>query len=105
MCQRRIGVMSVQHTPYVGVQDMTCGRLRELNYTVWSPFLAAEISTWPDHPGLAADTTQPEELFGTWADGKMVRIKTSFKINLNQRVCKSDMNVLTGQAITKIQNC
>lgn len=61
--------------PYVGVQDMTCGRLRELNYTVRSPFLAAEISTWPDHPGLAADTTQPEELFGTWADGKMVRIK------------------------------
>lgn len=96
MCQRRIGVMSVQHTPYVGVQDMTCGRLRELNYTVWSPFLAAEISTWPDHPGPAADTTQPEELFGTWADGKMVRIKTSFKINLNQRVCKSEMNVLTG---------
>lgn len=53
---------------------MTCGRLRELNYTIWSPFLAAEISTWPDHPGLTADTTQPEELFGTWADGKMVRI-------------------------------
>lgn len=74
MYQRTFGVTLVQHTPYVGVQDMTCGRLRELNYTVWSPFLAAEISAWPDHPGLAADATQPEELFGTWADGKMVRI-------------------------------
>lgn len=66
--------MLIQHEPYVGVQDMRCGRLHELNYTVRSPFLAAEISTWPDHPGLATDTTQPKELFGTWADGKMVRI-------------------------------
>lgn len=72
---RTFGEMLVQHTPYVGVQDMRCGRLHELNYTLWSPFLAAEISTWPDHPGPAADTTQPKELSGTWADGKMVRIR------------------------------
>lgn len=78
MCQRKFGVTLVQQTSYVGVQDMTCGRLCELNYTVWPPFLAAEISTWPDHPGLAADTTQPEKLFGTWADGKMVRITKMF---------------------------
>lgn len=71
---RTFGVMLVQHTPYVGVQDMRCGRLQKPNYTVWSPFLAAEISTWTDHPGSAADTTQPKELSGTWADGKMVRI-------------------------------
>lgn len=58
----------------------------ELNYTVWSPFPAAEISTWPDHPGLATDTTQPEELFGTWADGKMVRIT---KILQNKSKSKS----------------
>lgn len=74
---------------------MTCGRLRELNYTVPSPFLAAEISTWLDHTGLTADTTQPEELFGAWADGKMVRIKL-FPNILNQTVCKSDKCVNTG---------
>lgn len=38
MCQRKFGVTVVQHTSYVGVQDMTCGRLCELNYT-GLPFL------------------------------------------------------------------
>lgn len=37
------------------------------------PCLAAEISTWLDYPRPAADTTQPEELPGTWPDGAMVR--------------------------------
>lgn len=41
---------------------------------MWLPCLAAEISTWTDHPRPAADTTQPEELPGTWADGAMVRM-------------------------------
>ncbi len=39
------------------------------------PFLAAEISTWLDHPRPAADTTQPKELPGTWPAGPMVRIR------------------------------
>lgn len=37
-------------------------------------FFAAEISTWLDHPRPAADTTQLEELPGTWPAGPMVRI-------------------------------
>lgn len=39
------------------------------------PFLAAEISTWLDHPGSAADITQLEELPGTWPAGPMVSIR------------------------------
>lgn len=35
--------------------------------------LAAEISAWFGHPRPTADTTQPEELPGTWSDGAMVR--------------------------------
>lgn len=34
-------------------------------------FFAAEISTWLDHPRPAADTTQLEELPGTWPAGPM----------------------------------
>lgn len=37
------------------------------------PFLAAEISTWLDHPRPAADATQLEELPGTWLAGPLVR--------------------------------
>lgn len=35
--------------------------------------LAVEISAWFGYPRPAADTTQPEELPGTWSDGAMVR--------------------------------
>lgn len=37
------------------------------------PFLAAEISTWLDHPGPAADATQLEELPGARPAGPLVR--------------------------------
>lgn len=40
-------------------------------------FLAAEISTWLDHPRPAADATQPEELSGAWPAGAMVRVRHS----------------------------
>lgn len=45
------------------------------------PFLAAEISTWLDHPRPAADTTQLEELPGTWPAGPMVRITKTLYIS------------------------
>lgn len=50
------------------------GCLRLMIHYVF-PFLAAEISTWLDHPGPAADTTQPEELSGARPAGPMVRIR------------------------------
>lgn len=39
------------------------------------PCVAAEISARFDHPGPAADATQPEELSGARPDGAMVRMK------------------------------
>lgn len=55
------------------------------------PFLAAEISTWLDHPRSATDITQPEELPGTWPAGPMVRIRKTqlfhHKSLKHERVC------------------
>ncbi len=44
-------------------------------------FLAAEISTWLDHPRPAADTTQLEELPGAWPAGPMVRVRKTLYIS------------------------
>lgn len=43
-----------------------------LNTPYVFPFLAAAISTWPDHPRPAADSTKLEELPGTWPSCPMV---------------------------------
>lgn len=54
------------------------------------PFLAAEISTWLDHPRPAADTTQLEELPGTWPAGPMVRIRKMLHTsNISSEVTKA----------------
>lgn len=80
---------------------MRGGRVHELNYTARSPSLAAEISTRPDHPGPAADATQPEELLGAWADGKMVRI-----IKMLQNSCASEsLKVECWPAVAEAQHC
>lgn len=50
------------------------GCLRLIIVYIFS-FLAAEISTWLDHPRPAADATQLEELPGTWPAGPLVRIQ------------------------------